>query len=138
MTVRAQSSSLWARLLTLPLRVLLVLNFVSDKGSGVLVLLFIIVFVGGLLVLLVSVASSVYQEQGVSARILGLGILFIGVYRVLPQASSYEWNIDLLSIFSWNEEVEKVYFYLRIIYLLTSLSILSVLFGEFKGAIRKL
>jgi len=61
-----QSSSLWSRLLLLPIRGLLVLRVSGASLSGLPGLLVIIVFVGGLLVLLVSVASISFQDQGVS------------------------------------------------------------------------
>jgi len=138
MRVCVQSSSLWASLLTLPLSVTLILSLVSEKTSGVLSLLFIIVFIGGLLVLLVRVASSVHQEQGIPFRVLLFRFGSILLRIRFCEESAYEWNISFMRVFSWCLKIEEAYFFIRILYLLVGLAILSTLFGEFKGTIRRL
>jgi len=64
--ITVQSSSLIRSLLLVPLRAILILAVgVSNIYSGFMSFIFIIIFIGGLIVLLVSVASVVQQEQGI-------------------------------------------------------------------------
>lgn len=64
-----QQSGLYMRLILVPFRVALILFLKSVLLSSILVLLvFVMIFIGGLIVLLVRVASLSSQEQGVMLR----------------------------------------------------------------------
>lgn len=66
-----QASSLIRRILLVPSRIILILTLnINFIHSGILCYIFIIIFIGGLMVLLVRVSSTVQQEQGVFPRLL--------------------------------------------------------------------
>jgi len=136
--VRVQSSSLWARLLTIPTSIVLIIIYRADKSSGLLLLLFIIIFIGGLLVLLIGVASSIHQEQAMLVRLLYL--FFVGVLMtpILIKKYFIEWRTFNSTLFSWVFSRRIVYFRTNIVLITLGLLVISSLLMEFKGIIRKL
>lgn len=135
--IRVQSSSLWARLLTIPIRLSLVVSFGSDKFSGLLFFLFVIIFIGGLLVLLVRVATAVFQEQSSSINLLIFLLRVLVILILWTNMFYYEWKSSFRLIFSWVFRINLVYFRTSISLLLIRLLVISRLLSEFKGIIRK-
>lgn len=136
--VRVQSSSLWARLLTIPTSIVLIMVFRSDKSSGLLLLLFIIIFIGGLLVLLIGVASSIHQEQAIVIRLFYFILIVLIMIPILVKTYSVEWRTFNSSLFSWVFRIRIAYFRVNIIIIVLGLLVISSLLMEFKGIIRKL
>jgi hypothetical protein len=61
--MRSQSSSLWTRVLIVPISIIVIVTYSSRNFfSGVRMILYIMIFIGGLMVLLVRVASISFQE----------------------------------------------------------------------------
>lgn len=136
--VRVQSSSLWARLLTIPISIVLIMIFRLDKSSGLVLLLFIIIFIGGLLVLLMGVASSIHQEQVIVVGIFYLFFVGVLLAPLLTKRYCAEWRASGSSLFSWVFGVRGVYFRLNVVIIIFRLLVISSLLMEFKGIIRKL
>lgn len=136
--VRVQSSSLWARLLTIPTSIVLIMTYSSDKSSGLLLLLFIMIFIGGLLVLLIGVASSIHQEQAILVRLFYFISIRVLIAPILVKMYSIEWRISNSTLFSWVFSTSIVYFSTNIILITLGLLVISSLLMEFKGMIRKL
>lgn len=61
-----QNSSLWRAIIILPARALTIFSFSSrENTSGLLIVIYVIVFIGGLLIFLVRVAAISPQEQNI-------------------------------------------------------------------------
>lgn len=138
LVISIQSSSLWVRLLTVPARGILVIRLSIDKSSGLIILIFIIIFIGGLLILLVRVASAVYQEQALSPRGLVLGITLVAFSFLIMNLKVYDWSQVKTTIFFWTSALKTNFLIFRVTLVLISLIIISFLLMEFKGIIRKL
>lgn len=136
--VRVQSSSLWARLLTIPTSIVLIITYRSDKSSGLLLLLFIIIFIGGLLVLLIGVASSIHQEQAILVRLFYFFCVIVLIIPVLVKGYFVEWRTFNPALFSWIFSPSVVYLRTNIVLIVLGLLVISSLLIEFKGMIRKL
>lgn len=136
--ISIQSRSLWVRLLTIPTRVILIRSIRTDKSSGLVVLIFIIIFIGGLLVLLVRVTSTVYQEQGLAPR----GFVFLTVsyfiFLILTSLKGYDCGLVKANLFYWLNglKIRFLFFCRRMV--LIRLAVITLLLIEFKGVIRKL
>jgi len=142
-SVTIQISSLIRRLLLVSSRIILILivniNFIF---SGLLCYIFIIIFVGGLIVLLVRVSSIVQQEQGASPSFILLFslvtfiVIVIFLYNdVILQRDCRETTINLMNFLSLNKK--RIVFRLIII-LSVCLFVLSKLLLDFKGITRNL
>lgn len=139
-----QVSSLIRRLILVPSRIVLIfiLNIVFSF-SGLLSYIFIIIFIGGLIVLLVRVTSIIPQEQGVSFRLLifimsliimvvFLTRIFIDWFKGRDSRESYFRPILFLDFI-------KVSFRRRTLAILViCLFILTKVLLEFKGLTRNL
>lgn len=136
--VSVQSSSLWARLLTIPTSIVLIIIYRSDKSSGLLLLLFIIIFIGGLLVLLMGVASSIHQEQAILVRLFYFFLVGVLITPVLIKRYLVEWRTFNSTLFSWIFSTRIIYFSTNIVLIVLGLLVISSLLIEFKGIIRKL
>jgi len=136
--VSVQSSSLWARLLTIPTSIVLIIMYRTDKSSGLLLLLFIIVFIGGLLVLLMGVASSIHQEQAILVRLFYFFFVRVLIAPILIKKYFIEWRTFNSTLFSWIFSRSMIYFVINIILITLGLLVISSLLIEFKGIIRKL
>lgn len=68
----------------IPIRIFIGIGFSYTAASNLIAFIFVIVFIGGLMILLTSVASVIYQEQIVGTRILlgaSLGGLFLFIMK---------------------------------------------------------
>jgi hypothetical protein len=64
-----QGSSLWGTLIVVPTRLVLIYSFrIINIISGLLIIVYVIVFIGGLLIFLMRVASITPQEQRIRIR----------------------------------------------------------------------
>jgi len=64
-----QASSLWRTLTVIPISLILIYSFRRmNRISGLLMIIYVIVFIGGLLIFLIRVASLAPQEQSLGLR----------------------------------------------------------------------
>lgn len=131
----SQSSSIVRRLVLIPTRISLMLIFyIETLYSGILTFIFIIVFIGGLMVLLVSATSVVYQDQWVvpSIRVVVISplILFIS-----ERASS--WNEDYTRFLSWLDNSKITLVWISLVILVIGLFVITFLLIEYKGITRR-
>jgi len=137
-TLNLQSSSLWRTLIVVPISLILVYSFRRiDMISGLLIVIYVIVFIGGLLIFLIRVASISPQEQRFRLRIL-LGLIFL--YLMTPVllfgkklAFTFRWI--MLSIWFWGEGILVLFI---ILILLFTLFLVTKFFMSYKGFIRSL
>lgn len=132
----SQRSRLWSSLIIIPSGFSFILLRVGFRDfSGFIVVIYSIIFIGGLLVLLVRVASISYQEQGFSVRnfvVMGRLIIclpFLLEYQVLENRRSV-----LLRV-KWFDYQREVLLLLLLI-LLVALLLISRNISLFKGLIR--
>jgi len=139
LVIRIQSRSLLVSLLTVPARAILISRISPDKSSGLVIFVFIIVFIGGLLVLLVRVTSTVYQEQRLAPRVFIFSLsLCLGTIILFPGLKTYDWSARKASLFFWVRELKINFLLFNVIMVVISLLTISLLLIEFKGIIRKL
>lgn len=133
-----QGSSLWSTLIVVPTRLVLVYSFrIVNIISGLLIIIYVIVFIGGLLIFLIRVASITPQEQRLRIR---------GVFRILTLISvipmffvgrklstSLRWII--LSIWFWGERALII---IIITILLLTLFVVTKFFIVYKGFVRSI
>lgn len=133
-----QSSSLWRTLIVVPIRLILIYSFRRlNIMSGLLIVIYVIVFVGGLLIFLMSVASISPQEQSLRIRVM----FWVAILSLLPPILSFvkklvpplRWII--LSIWFWGEMI--ILFILGVI-LVVTLFIVTKFFIVYKGFIRSI
>lgn len=133
-----QGSSLWGTLIVVPTRLVLIYSFrIFNMISGLLMIIYVIVFIGGLLIFLIRVASIAPQEQRLRIRstfrvltvIFIIPIIFVN--RKLP--ASLRWII--LSIWFWGERVLIV---VIIVILLLTLLTVTKFFIVYKGFVRSM
>jgi len=133
-----QGSSLWRTLIVVPARLVLIYSFSSiNITSGLLIIIYVIVFIGGLLIFLMSVASISPQEQRSSIRSpFAIIIVVIALPLILLTkkfTSTSRWII--FSVWFWGEET----FILVIIsILLLTLLVVTNFFLNYKGFIRRI
>jgi len=132
-----QTSSLWRSVNIVPIRVLMVFSFTNvNNFSGLLVIIYIIVFIGGLLIFLVRVASLTPQEQNIS---LNLFLLIFLIVFTLPFVLQIKTSHSSRILLPYIWRVTQPYFYLFIVIVfLVALLILTKFFIRFKGLIRSL
>jgi len=138
--ITVQSSSLIRSLLLVPLRAILILAVgVSNIYSGFMSFIFIIIFIGGLIVLLVSVASVVQQEQGIflSWGLFLLVCIFIrtGFYKDLIRGSFVEITVGLMHLL---DEIKYILILFILFILFICLFVVTKLLIDYKGLIRTL
>jgi len=84
-----QSSSLWGRLIVVPLSLSLVITLnLTLLLSGVLALIFILVFIGGLLVFLVRVSTLLSQEPITTIIYIYFFLLFRVVFSIVIEKTT--------------------------------------------------
>jgi len=136
-TIRSQSSSLWIRLLLIPIRIIVVFIYSQNNlFSGIIIILYITVFIGGLIVLLVRVARISPQEQM---------FYFIKIWTVTTIIVSYPFifykkfyiELEKNAFTPWFENI-RIIILLRVLLLTLALIVLTKLIIEFKGIIRNL
>jgi len=131
-----QSSSLWARLTIVPLRFLLIIVIRVKTISELTLIIFVIVFIGGLIVLLVSVSAMVRQEQSISLSIRLLLVLLITESVLI--LSRYDWRHSFVTLLNTLTAFNAGFISLSLILLIQGLLTISVLLVEFKRLIRKI
>lgn len=133
----SQSSALWSSVSIIPLRISIV-RIVNSVNyfSGIAVLLFIIVFIGGLLVLLVRVASISRQEQRFYFIKVWVGVLgsLIFPFLIMKKRNRGR-SLRSFTFVNWFRE-ERGLIILRLLFLLTALFLLTKLILYFKGMVR--
>ena len=137
MFISSQSSSLWTRLLIIPTRILLIITCQrANFYSRLIVIVYVIIFIGGLIVLLVRVASISYQEQ--RFYFLKFWVLLIRVL-ILPLLIfiKTETFTNSNQFTGWYENSGRLIL-IRVVILTTALLTLTKLIIAFKGIIRNL
>lgn len=133
-----QSSSLWGTLIVVPIRLILIYSYSRvNIISGLLIIIYVIVFIGGLLIFLIRVASISPQEQSLRVSV---GFWVTIVFFLFPMflyikklVSSLRWII--LSIWFWGEM--SILFIIGLI-LVVTLFIVTKFFIVYKGFIRSI
>jgi len=101
--------------------------------------IFIIIFIGGLIVLLVSVASVIQQEQGIFIRtgLFFLVCIFIrtGFYKDLIRGSFVEITVELIHLL---DEIKYILIFFILFILFVCLFVVTKLLIDYKGLIRTL
>jgi hypothetical protein len=128
-----QQSSLYIRLILAPFRLILMLILISSLiRSSLLLLVFVIVFIGGLIVLLVRVSSLSTQEQGIIIRQL----VFIVIMIILLFKETYIVPVsDFIPLVFWVSDRFTINYVL--VLLVTSLLVITALVFKFKGLVRR-
>jgi hypothetical protein len=104
--LRLQSSSLWRTLIVVPIRLILIYSFRRlNIISGLLIIIYVIVFIGGLLIFLMSVASITPQEQSLRVQTFFLVIILLSIIPFFiytkKLVTALSWM--MLSIWFWGE-----------------------------------
>jgi len=124
--------------LLVPSRGLLILGWRELRNfSGIIVMLVILIFIGGLLILLVGVSSTISQEQNTSGLnfFLSWGIP-LSVIIVLMENKNFSTSFQVF-LFSWlNWRLTTLYLICSV--LVFSLSLITWLTIPFKGSLRGL
>lgn len=133
-----QNSSLWGTLIVVPISLVLIYSFrIVNIMSGLLIIIYVIVFIGGLLIFLMRVASITPQEQRLRIRsTLGMLtiVLVIPIFFVKNKMStSLRWII--LSIWFWGERSLII---IIVITLLLTLFVVTKFFMVYKGFVRSM
>lgn len=133
-----QNSSLWGTLIVVPISLVLIYSFrIVNIMSGLLIIIYVIVFIGGLLIFLIRVASITPQEQRLRIRsTLGMLtiVLVIPIFFVKNKMStSLRWII--LSIWFWGERSLII---IIVITLLLTLFVVTKFFMVYKGFVRSM
>jgi hypothetical protein len=133
-----QTSSLWRRIIIIPIRIIVVILIrASNSFRGILIIIYILIFISGLLVLIVSVSSVSPSEQDYTSRKLLIIIsLIVSIPLGMEYKSSYNYYNLILSI-SWFEHQAGLYIFILIL-LLVSLAVLTYLLQNFKGLTRRI
>jgi len=87
-----------------PTSVFFILRYnIKSVFSGMLLLVFIMVFIGGLIVILVSVASVAQQEQKTFVSVIGLllCVACLSTSEVFRYKEAYTHCLDLLPVSFW-------------------------------------
>lgn len=133
-----QGSSLWGTLIVVPTRLVLIYSFrMVNIISGLLIIIYVIVFIGGLLIFLIRVASITPQEQRL--RISNVFIIFT-IILIVPMLfvhkkllTSIRWI--MLSVWFWGE---RALINVIIIVLLLTLFVVTKFFIVYKGFVRSM
>lgn len=135
---RTQTSSIWLRLIIIPISFALIIITISyNSYSGILIIIYIIIFIRGLLVLLVRVCSLSLQEQ--YSTLLDLYFLRIVLLSlpVLLEVKSFSTTRSLITIITWFWQ-QRLIISMIIILLLMSLLVLTYFLQSFKGLVRSI
>jgi len=136
--VVTQVSSLWSRVIIVPLRLLAILvRSVSNTFSSVLIIIYVIIFIRGLLVLIVRVASISSSEQGYSLTKL---IILFSLIRAIPLGAEFghrSMSNNLIIRILWFEHQSWGFVFILIL-LLVSLVVLTYFLQFFKRMTRRI
>lgn len=133
-----QSSSLWSTLIVVPIRLILIYSYSRlNIISGLLIIIYVIVFIGGLLIFLMRVASISPQEQSLRVNIrFWMAILFFlfPVFLYTKKlVSPLRWI--MLSVWFWGEISMLLIIGLILV---VTLFIVTKFFIVYKGFIRSI
>jgi len=136
--VVTQVSSLWSRVIIVPLSLLAILvRSVSNTFSSVLIIIYVIIFIRGLLVLIVRVASISSSEQGYSLTKL---IILFSLIRAIPLGTEFghrSMSNNLIIRILWFEHQSWGFVFILIL-LLVSLVVLTYFLQFFKRMTRRI
>lgn len=136
--ISSQSSTLWTRLIIIPLSLVVILLINSNNvRSRLVIVLYVMVFVGGLIVLLVSVSSLSSHEQTYN---FDKPWLLFRISAALPFSFFYKIKIESHSLIQrvrWFENQAQLIFF-SVFLILTCLIIVSKRINSFKGLIRRI
>lgn len=133
-----QGSSLWGTLIVVPTRLVLIYSFrIVNIISGLLIIIYVIVFIGGLLIFLIRVASITPQEQRLRVRSVFaiLTIIFVTPILFVNRKLSTSLSWIILSIWFWGERNLII---VIIIVLLLTLFVVTKFFIVYKGFVRSI
>lgn len=132
----AQSSTLWASLIIVPLSFSVIANFTTRGVSELSLIIFVIVFVGGLIVLLLRVSAIASQEQSLSFRrtLFVIMLCLIGATLCL---NTFDWILYLTRMLHLISQIKITILTIVILILLEGLVIISLVLVEFKSMVRK-
>lgn len=131
-----QTSSLWARLFLVPRSFILILRFSPLSFSSLVLLIFTIVFIGGLIVLLVRVTTIVFQEQSIIINPVFIFILWR--FFFLLKNACYNWSQEYSTLFEWLVLPKVIIVRVALVILIRGLVTISFIIIEFKGIARSL
>ena len=131
----AQGSSFFSRLILIPIRVIVMLqsNSVFTRG-GFWFYVFIIVFIGGLLILLVSITSTSVQDQSFTLTVI---LLFLIILRVVLQDRQRLREANSFIQISWLTAQNNLILVISLL-LLLSLIVITWNVLTYKGAFRSI
>jgi len=133
-----QSSSLRSTLIIVPGRLLVVYSCLRlTNFSGLLTIIYIIVFIGGLLIFLISVASILPQEVNIILNIRIILITLIITRPFIVERKILRLRSPLVMPSLWII-YQRDYVIILVAILLLALIIITSLFLRFKGLIRSL
>jgi hypothetical protein len=132
----SQSSSLWSSLLIIPFSLLIVI-LLRNKNlfSGLFIFVYVIIFIGGLLVLLVRVASLTYQEIRFNFLKSWVFLCFLVRIPFLLNLKFYFWSNYFSPFIIWIKG-QFSFSILLILVLTVGLLTISKMIISFKGIIR--
>lgn len=133
-----QGSSLWGTLIVVPTRLVLIYSFrIVNIISGLLIIVYVIVFIGGLLIFLIRVASITPQEQRLrmSNVFRILTIIFITPIFFVNRKLLTALRWIILSIWFWGERTLVI---VIMMILLLTLLVVTKFFIVYKGFIRSM
>jgi len=133
-----QSSSLWRTLIVVPIRLILIYSFRRlNIMSGLLMIIYVMVFIGGLLIFLISVASISPQEQSLRVKIFFWIVILFPIFPILIYTKKLVHPLSwiMLSIWFWGEIT--LIFIIGVI-LVVTLFMVTKFFIVYKGFIRSI
>lgn len=134
----SQRSSLWSSLIIIPLRLTIIISSRRvNIFSSLFIFIFIMVFIGGLLVLLLRVVSISYQEQGYSFLKNWVLITVAILIPLILEFKGLTYSNALIFRVSWLE-FQRLFYIVFISILIISLLTMRKLILRFKGLIRSL
>lgn len=133
-----QRSSLWGTLIVVPIRLVLIYSFrIVNVISGLLIIVYVIVFIGGLLIFLIRVASITPQEQRIGIRNTSIILVIVSIIPIFfvnkKLFNSLGWMI--LAIWFWGESSLIA---VIIMILLLTLFVVTKFFIVYKGFVRSM
>jgi len=131
-----QASSLWRALTVIPISLILIYSFRRiNRISGLLMIIYVIVFIGGLLIFLIRVASLAPQEQtsGLKASLVVIMILFIAPLVVFGKKLAFTSGWITFSLWFWGARVLVL---VSLVILLVAFITVTKFFLVYKGFIR--
>jgi len=131
-----QASSLWRTLTVIPISLILIYSFRRmNRISGLLMIIYVIVFIGGLLIFLIRVASLAPQEQslGLRASLVVVMILLTAPLIAFSKKLVFTSGWITFSLWFWGA---RILILVSLIILLVAFITVTKFFLVYKGFIR--